>query len=81
MSSCKVPVILVRCSSNTDFLERFYKKTEISNFIKISPVGAEMFYADRRTGRQARMINLIVAFRNFENAPKKPIKSQRVRDT
>jgi hypothetical protein len=34
--------------------------------MKIRPVGAEMFYADR----QIDMSKLTVAFRNFANAPK-----------
>jgi len=34
--------------------------------MKIPLVGAEMFHADRRTD----IPNIIVAFRNFENAPK-----------
>jgi hypothetical protein len=34
--------------------------------MKIRPVGAELFNADRRTD----MTKLIVAFRNFANAPK-----------
>ena len=33
--------------------------------MKIHPVGAEMFHANRRTD----MLKLIVAFRNFANAP------------
>jgi len=33
--------------------------------MKIRPVGAELFYADRRTA----MTKLRVAFRNFANAP------------
>ena len=33
-------------------------------------MGAELFHADRRTDRQADMAKLIVAFRNFANAPK-----------
>jgi hypothetical protein len=33
--------------------------------MKIRPVGAELFNADGRTN----MTNLIVAFRNFANAP------------
>jgi len=37
-----------------------------SNFMKIRPVGAELFHADRRTD----MTKLIIAFRNFANAPK-----------
>ena len=34
--------------------------------MKIRPVGAEMFHADRRTDIK----NLIVTFRNLANAPK-----------
>jgi len=36
----------------------------MSNVIKICPMGAE-FRADRRTGREAVVIKLIVAFRIF----------------
>ena len=42
----------------------------MSGLIKIRPVGAELFYADRRTEGQTDMTKLIVAFRNFANAPK-----------
>jgi hypothetical protein len=38
--------------------------------MKIRPVGAELFHA----GGQTDMAKLIVAFRNFANAPKKQIK-------
>ena len=38
--------------------------------MKIRPVGAELFHADRRTDGQTDMRNLIVAFRNFANALK-----------
>ena len=41
----------------------FEKNTQISNFIEIRPVGAELFHVDRH-------MKLIVAFRNFANAPK-----------
>ena len=34
--------------------------------MKINPLGAELFHADRRTN----MVKLIVVFRNFANAPK-----------
>jgi hypothetical protein len=35
------------------------------NFIKIRPVGAELFHADGQTD----MTKLLVAFRSFTNAP------------
>ena len=46
-SSCKVPVNLVRLYWNLNFLDIFSKNTQISNFTKIHPVGAELFHADR----------------------------------
>jgi hypothetical protein len=48
--------------------DRFSKNTQIPNFMKICPVGAELLRADRRTD----MTKLIVAIRNFANAPKIP---------
>ena len=38
--------------------------------MKIFPVGAELLHADRRTGGQADMMKLTVAFGNFANAAK-----------
>jgi len=51
--------------TNLSFLESFFKKIlkyQIS--LKIGPVGAELFPADRRTD----MTKLMVAFRNLANA-------------
>jgi len=48
------------------FLDRFSKNSQISNFMKNRPVGAEFFHADGRTD----LPMLIVGFRNFANAPK-----------
>jgi hypothetical protein len=33
-------------------MDRFSENTQVPNFIKILPVGAESFHADRRTGRR-----------------------------
>jgi hypoxanthine-guanine phosphoribosyltransferase len=61
------------------FSTDFQKKIQIKNFIKIRPVGAELFHADRykdgrrtegRTDRQTDMTMLMVARRNFTKAPK-----------
>ena len=57
-SSCKVPVILVRFWWNLNFLDR--SSTQISNSMKIHPVGAEFF----------------LVFRNFSNAPQKDVPLQ-----
>jgi len=43
----------------------FSKSTQITNFIKIRQVGAELFHADGQTD----MTKLIIAFRNFDNSP------------
>ena len=51
-SSRKVPVILERFNWNLNFLDTFSKNTVISNFIKIRPVGAELFRVNGRTERQ-----------------------------
>jgi Fe-S-cluster formation regulator IscX/YfhJ len=55
------------------FLSDFNDPYIIQNFMKIRPVGAKLFHADGQTDRQTSgltdMTKLIVAFRNFENAP------------
>ena len=43
------------------------KNNQISNFVKIRPVGAELFRADGQTD----ITKLTVTFGNFVNAPKK----------
>ena len=53
------------------FSSFFSKQTKISNFMKISPGGAELFHEDRRMDGRTNMTKLIVAFRNYANAPKK----------
>jgi hypothetical protein len=68
-SVCKVPVILVRFFLNRNFHDRLSKDTQIINFTKIRPVGAELFHADGRTD----MMKVTVAFRNFAKASKVPV--------
>jgi hypothetical protein len=46
------------------------KNTLISNFIKIGPMGTELFQKDGRMDGQTDMAKLRVAFSNFSNAPK-----------
>ena len=38
--------------------------------MQIRPMGPELFHGDERTGGQTELTKLIVAFRNFANAPK-----------
>jgi hypothetical protein len=66
-ASCKLPVIRVRFEWRLHFLDRFSKNTLISNFMKIRSVEAEFFHADG----QKDTTKLVVAFRNFTNAPEK----------
>ena len=47
-------------------VDLFEKKSQISNFMKIRPVGAELLHVDGKTDTT----KLTVAFRNFANAPK-----------
>jgi len=57
-SLCKVPVVLVR----------FSKNNQISNSIKIRPLGAELFHADGQAdGRDKGKSRF---FSNFVNSPK-----------
>jgi len=49
-----VPIILVKFSENLNFLYGFSgsKPTEVSDLMKICPVGAELFHADRLTDKE-----------------------------
>jgi hypothetical protein len=57
-----------------EFSRQIFENTQISNCMKIHPMGAELFHADGqtdgRTDERTDMTKPIVAFRNFANAPK-----------
>ena len=48
-----------------EFSRQIFRKSQISSFIKIRSLRAELFFAHRQTD----MTELIVAFRSFANAP------------
>jgi hypothetical protein len=45
-----------------EFSRQIFEKFQISNLIKIRPLGAELFQADGRTDKRKDMAQLIVAF-------------------
>ena len=57
--------ILVIFKRNLSFLDRFSINSQISNLVKIRPVGAALIHADRRSDRLIDTMKLIVASRNF----------------
>jgi len=71
----KYHLFLSDLTENLNFRYRFSTTTQISNFMKIRVVGAELFHVGWRTDGQADgqrdMMKLIVTFRNFTKAPKK----------
>jgi hypothetical protein len=88
LSSCKVPFILARFWWHLNFLGRFSENPQISNFTKMRVVGAELFHGDGRTDRQTyrptdrqTWRSLIVALRNFANAPTNESTSHRGRNS
>jgi hypothetical protein len=46
------PLFLSDLNKNLNFLERFSKNIQISNFTKIRPVGTELLHVDGQTDRQ-----------------------------
>jgi hypothetical protein len=65
---CKCRLFLSEFNETWIFLDRFLKNTSIPNLTKIRPVKAELFHAEEQT--DVHMTKLIVAFRNFVNAPR-----------
>jgi len=52
-------------------IDIFSKNSQISNFMKTRPVGAELFHADGRTDRRTGMSKPIVDFLNIMKLPTK----------
>jgi len=50
-----------------EFYGQFSKYSQISNFMKICQVGAELFHVGRQMDWWTDMMKLIVAFHNFAN--------------
>jgi len=67
-SSCEVSIIHVRLECNLNFLDRFSKNTEMSDFMKICPLGA-LFQADGQG--LTDVMKIAVALHNFANVPRK----------
>jgi len=66
----KYPSFLFEFNENLNFSTFvFSKNIQIPNFMRIRPVGAELFHVDRRAEGGTGMTKLIVTFRNFANAP------------
>ena len=75
-SSHKAPVILHIFKWNSNLLHIFSKNPQTSNFVKIRPVGAELFYVNGQTDGRRDITELMVPFRNFAKAPKNIRKGQ-----
>ena len=71
-SSCKEPVIRAGFLWNLNFLDSFSKNPQMSTFLNIRPVGANMFHdrqTDRRTGDKANN-RFSQLYRNVKNTNK-----------
>jgi len=62
------------------FSGQIFENIQISNFLEICQLGAELFHEDGRTDGQAEMTEPTVAFLTFANAPNSSavILSQRI---
>ena len=68
-SSCKYSLILLDFKK-LEISRQFLRNIQVSNFMKIRPLGDELFHADEWTDRQADMSKVIIAFRNFSSSLK-----------
>jgi len=65
----KYPLFLSHVNETRIFL-RLNVNIEVSNFMKICSVGAQMFHADRKVDGWRDLMMLIVAFRNLQKCIK-----------
>ena len=65
----KNPVVFLSDFNETSVFSTDFGSILISNVMKIRPMGAELFPADRRTHTHTYMKKPTVAFRNFANSP------------
>ena len=69
-TQAKYPLFVSVFNEICKFSADFRKNIQVPNFMNVRSVGAELFRADRRTNTK----RLMVAFRNFANAPdRKPL--------
>ena len=64
----KLPVVLSHFNEAWTFIGRYSTNPEISNFMKIRPVGAELLHADGPTDSGITLLTAV--FRNYVTAPK-----------
>ena len=64
----KYPLFFSDCKETWISSVDIRKNTQVLNFMKILPLGPELFHADGQTERH--MTKLLVAFRYFTNTPK-----------
>jgi hypothetical protein len=50
-----------------EFSRQIFKNTQISNFVKIHPVGAQLLHVERRTDGRTDTSKLILNFHIFSN--------------
>jgi hypothetical protein len=65
-SSCTVPLFLSDFNETLLFSAFFSENNQVSKFMKIRPVGAELFHAGGRTDRQGEANNRFSQF--YESA-------------
>ena len=56
--------------TNIESSRRIFEKFSNIIYMKIRPAGTELFHVEGQKDGQTNMKKLIVAFRNFDNAPK-----------